>query len=82
MSRLIVYVYVSRESPIKVVSPIVSIIISVMTFQNPKTKVRFPLINPYIFLNQSKTHDPNYNWEFSTKDNEEENERVGAHGRE
>ena len=56
--------------------------LSLLTNQNPKTQVPFSSINSYIFLNQSKTHFLNYNWEFGTEENKEENERVGAHGRE
>ena len=36
-----------------------------------KTQVPFSWINPYIFFNQSKTHYPNYKWEFGAEDNKE-----------
>ena len=41
-----------------------------------KTQVPFSWINPYIYFNQSKTHYPNYKWEFGAEDNKEVNEEL------
>ena len=61
--------------------PIVLSIISlsqVSSYNLPKSKTQVPFswINPYIYFNQSKTHYPNYKWEFGAEDNKEVNEEL------